>query len=57
MSKVAVELKKSKIHKSCVRYESAAEDAKKVVTNIYLNNDAVKKLGTPESVRVTIESI
>jgi hypothetical protein len=48
---VVIAMTQDKICKNSVRFKSDGDEA---LTNVYLGNDAVKQLGEPESIVVTI---
>jgi hypothetical protein len=52
---VAVELKNPQPKKSVVRFDSTEEGA--AITNAYISNEAVEKLGNPSAIRITIEAL
>jgi len=54
MAKVSTVLTKDKDCKSCVRFRGPQDD--KVTTSLYLSNDASKKLGNPEKIKVSVEA-
>jgi hypothetical protein len=53
-SKIVVTLGDAKPKKSVTRFDAANE--KDALQNAYISNDALKKLGDPSSVKVTIEA-
>jgi hypothetical protein len=53
-AEVIVAMTQDKVCKNSVRFKSDDDAA---LSNIYLGNDAVKALGEPESVMVTISAV
>jgi len=54
--KVSARLKREKNCKSCVRFNAVDENDAKVLLTIYIVNDAMKKLGNPDGITVSIEA-
>ena len=52
--KVTVVMDTKSPKKRVVRFETDDENA--AVSNVYVSNDAVKKLGDPDSIKITIEA-
>jgi hypothetical protein len=55
--KIVVEMVVNKKCKSCVRFASKGGTAAEVLKTLYVQNEALDKLGNPERLRVTIEAV
>jgi len=53
--RVTVVLSDPQEKKAVVRYDASADDA--AISNAYITKVALKKLGNPSSVRITIEAV
>jgi invasion protein IalB len=52
--KVTVEMDTKMPKKRVVRFETSDEDA--AISNVYVSNAAVKALGNPDGIKITIEA-
>ncbi len=55
--KLEVEMAVNKKCKSCVRFASEGGTAAEVCRTLYVQNEALDKLGNPERLKVTIEAV
>lgn len=54
--KIVVELVADKTCKNCVRFGVQGTQATKICPAIYVQNEALDKLGNPQRIKVTIEA-
>ncbi|MBA7587212.1 hypothetical protein ES708_29230 [subsurface metagenome] len=54
---VVVEMAVNKECKSCVRFAAEGQSAAEVCRTLYVQNEALDKLGKPSRIRVTIEGV
>ncbi len=53
---VVVEMAVEKKCKSCVRFAAEGQSSAEVCRTLYVQNEALDKLGKPKRIRVTIEA-
>jgi hypothetical protein len=53
--KMVVEMAVDKKCKSCVRFAAEGQPAAEVCKTLYVQNEALDKLGKPDRIKVTIE--
>jgi hypothetical protein len=54
--KIVVEMTVDKKCKSCVRFAAEGKSAAEVSRTLYVQNEALDKLGKPNRIKVTIEA-
>ncbi len=54
--KIVVEMAVEKKCKSCVRFAAEGQPAAEVCRTLYVQNEALDKLGKPNRIKVTIEA-